>query len=209
MALKRLAVLASGRGSNFLAILEQTRTGYIPAIISLLITNNPDAGAIQNAQKNDIPWRIINPKDFTDRQSFNDKILDELIWAKIDYIILAGYLKLVGKQIVDRYSNKIINIHPALLPSFGGKGMYGHHVHQAVYDRGVKVSGVTVHLVNSEYDDGPIVLQRCVSIEKAKTPEEIAGTVLKVEHEIFSQAIKLMVEEKLHIAGSRVEIIGD
>ena len=209
MTLKRLAVLASGRGSNFLAILEQTRTGYIPAIISLLITNNPDAGAIQNAQKNDIPWRIINPKDFSDRKAFNDKILDELIWAKIDYIILAGYLKLVGKQIVDRYSNKIINIHPALLPSFGGKGMYGHHVHQAVYDRGVKVSGVTVHLVNSEYDDGPIVLQRCVSIERAKTPEEIASIVLKVEHEIFSQAIKLMVEEKLHIAGSRVEIIGD
>lgn len=209
MELKRLAVFASGRGSNFQAILEKIQTGYISAIISIMITNNPEAGAIKIAQKNGIPWRIYNPKDFVDRQAFNDKILAELIRANIDFIILAGYLKLVGKQIVDRYSNKIINIHPALLPSFGGKGMYGHHVHQAVYNRGVKVSGVTVHLVNNEYDDGPIVLQRCVSIEKAKSPEEIASSVLEVEHELFPQAIKLMVEERLCVAGSRVEIKGD
>ena len=209
MESKRLAVFASGRGSNFQAILEKTLTGFIPALISLLITDNPEAGAIKIAQKNNIFWRIINPKDFADRKAFNDKILTELIQANIDFIILAGYLKLVGKQIVDRYSNKIMNIHPALLPSFGGKGMYGHHVHQAVYDRGVKVSGVTVHLVNNEYDDGPIVLQRCVPIEKVKTPEEIASSVLRVEHEIFPQAVKLMVEERLRVVGSRVEIIGD
>jgi phosphoribosylglycinamide formyltransferase-1 len=174
-----------------------------------LITNNPEAGAIDIARNNKIPWRAIVPKDFPDSQAFNKKILSELIDARIDFIVLAGYLKLIGKQIVDRYSNRIINIHPALLPSFGGKGMYGSHVHQAVYERGVKVSGVTVHLVNNEYDAGPIVLQRCVAIDSAQSPEEIANRVLEIEHEIFPQAIKLMVEENLKVNGSRVQILGE
>jgi phosphoribosylglycinamide formyltransferase-1 len=209
MEKKRLAVFASGRGSNFKAIIDKTNSGYIPADVSLLITNNPEAGAIDIARKYSIPWRAIVPKDFPDREAYNEKILSELIDTRIDFIVLAGYLKLVGKHIVDRYSNKIINIHPALLPSFGGKGMYGHHVHQAVYDRGVKVSGVTVHLVNNEYDAGPIVLQRCVSIDSAKSPEEIASRVLTIEHEIFPKAIKLMVEENLMVNGSRVQILGE
>ena len=132
-----------------------------------------------------------------------------LVDAKIDFIILAGYLKLIGKQIVERYSNKIINIHPALLPSFGGKGMYGRHVHEAVYNRGVKISGATVHLVNTEYDAGPIVLQKVVPIDDVVSPEEIAARVLKIEHEIFPQAVKLLVEGRLKVKGSRVTIKGE
>ena len=118
------------------------------------MTNNSKAGVIEIAKKNNIPVKVITPRDYPDSRSFNDAILKELLAAEIQYIILAGYLKLIGTQIVERYENRIINIHPALLPSFGGKGMYGHHVHQAIYDYGVKVSGVSVHLVNKEYDAG-------------------------------------------------------
>jgi folate-dependent phosphoribosylglycinamide formyltransferase PurN len=116
---------------------------------------------------------------------------------------------MIGRQIVNRYNNKIINIHPALLPSFGGKGMYGHHVHDAVYERGVKVSGATVHLVNNEYDAGPIVLQKAISIENVQNAEEIAQRVLKIEHEIFPKAVKLLVEDQLEVEKLRVHIKGE
>ena len=207
--MKRIAVFASGRGSNFQAILEQIKKGFIPASIELCITNNPEAGIIEIAEENGVPVKICPPKDYSDSHAFNQAILTALIEAEIDYIILAGYLKLIGRQIVDRYSNKIINIHPALLPSFGGKGMYGHHVHEAVFNRGVKLSGATVHLVNNEYDAGPIVLQKSVSIEDAISDEEIAKRVLKIEHEIFPQAIKLLVEDRLEVNGARVTIKGE
>jgi len=207
--LKRLAVFASGRGSNFQAILKQIQQGIIPATVGLCVTNNPNAGVIQIARENEIPVKICSPKDYPDSKSYNDDILSALIESEIEYIILAGYLKLIGMQIVDRFSNKIVNIHPALLPSFGGKGMYGHHVHDAVFNRGVKFSGATVHLVNNEYDAGPIVLQKVVSIEDAKSPEEIAERVLKIEHEIFPQAVKLLVEDKLEVDGLRVKIRGE
>jgi phosphoribosylglycinamide formyltransferase-1 len=206
---KRVAVFASGRGSNFKAILEKTKVRFIPASIGLCITNNPKAGVIETAESNGIPVKIISPKNFPDSQSFNDAILDALIEAKIDYIVLAGYLKMVGRQIVDRYNNKIINIHPALLPSFGGKGMYGHHVHDAVYARGVKLSGATVHLVNNEYDAGPIVIQKSVSIENVTSAEEIAERVLRIEHEIFPLAVKLLVEDRLVVDKLRVQIKGE
>ena len=204
-----LAVFASGRGSNFEIILDKTRDGTIPASVRLCITNNPNAGVIEIAKENKIPFKIISPKNFPDNQSFNDAILKELKNADIDFIILAGYLKMIGEQIVNRFNNKIINIHPALLPSFGGKGMYGHHVHDAVFNRGCKVSGATVHLVNNEYDAGPIVLQKSVSIEGIKSSEEIAERVLQIEHKIFPLAVKLMVEDRLRIKQNRVQIEGE
>lgn len=207
--MKRLAVFASGRGSNFQAILKEIKQGNIPATVGLCITNNPKAGVIDIAADNGIPVKIFSTKEFPDSISYNDAILLALIESKIDFIILAGYLKLIGNQIVDRYSNKIVNIHPALLPAFGGKGMYGHHVHDAVYKRGVKISGATVHLVNNEFDAGPIVLQKIVSIEDAGSPEEIARRVLEVEHEIFPKAVKLLVEEKIEVNGLRVNIKGE
>jgi formyltetrahydrofolate-dependent phosphoribosylglycinamide formyltransferase len=208
MVKKRLAVFASGRGSNFRAILEQVHTGFIPAGVVLCITNNPNAGAIDIARGDDIPVKIIIPKNFPDATAYNDAILKEVLEAKVDYIILAGYLKLIGRQIIDAYPDRIINIHPALLPSFGGKGMYGHHVHEAVFASGARVSGVTVHLVNNEYDAGPIVLQTAVSIDDVRSPDEIADRVLAVEHKIYSEAVKLLVEERLQILGKRVFITG-
>jgi len=209
MKLKRLAVFASGRGSNFKAILEQINRGVISATVGLCITNNPKSGVIEIAEANKIPVKIYPPKDYPDNQAINEAILIALIEAEIDIIILAGYLKLIGRQIVDRYSNKIINIHPALLPSFGGKGMYGHYVHEAVYKRGAKLSGATVHLVNNEYDAGPIVLQKAVSIEDASSSDDISNRVLKIEHEIFPQAVKLLVEDRLDVKGLRVTIKGE
>jgi phosphoribosylglycinamide formyltransferase-1 len=207
--LKRLAVFASGRGSNFQAILEQINKGIIPATVGLCLTNNPKAGVIDIARENKIPIKICSPKEYPDSHTFNEDILNALIESDIDYIVLAGYLKLIGQQIVDRFSNRIINIHPALLPSFGGKGMYGHHVHDAVYNRGVKISGATVHLVNNEYDAGPIVIQKVVSVEDAISSEDIANRVLKIEHEIFPQAVKLLVEERIVVNGLRIIIKGE
>ena len=209
MIAKRIAVFASGRGSNFEAILTKIKEGYISASVSLCISNNPNAGVLKIAGSNGIPAKVFLPKNFPDSQSYNDAILFDLIEAGIESIVLAGYLKLIGRRIVDRFNNKIINIHPALLPAFGGKGMYGHHVHEAVFNRGVKLSGATVHLVNNEYDAGPIVLQKSVSIEHAQNPAEIAEIVLKIEHEIFPEAVKLLVENRLKVDKQRVQIIGD
>jgi len=209
MEKKRLAVFASGRGSNFRAILDNVQNGTIPAEVVLCLTNNPAAGVIDIAKTNNIPVRVIIPKNFPDSITFNDAILKELQSAGADYIVLAGYLKLIGRQIIATYANRIINIHPALLPAFGGKGMYGHHVHQAVFESGVKISGVTVHLVNSEYDAGPIVLQQSVVIDDLNSADEIAARVLKIEHQIYARAVKLLVEDRLHIEGLRVHIRGE
>jgi phosphoribosylglycinamide formyltransferase-1 len=206
---KRIAVFASGRGSNFQAIIKSIESGYIAAKVALCVTNNPNAGVIELAEKYNIPSQVYLPKNFADMRQFNDAILASLIEKSVDYIVLAGYLKLIGSQIIAHYNNRILNVHPALLPSFGGKGMYGHHVHEAVFNRGCKVSGVTVHLVNTEFDEGPIVLQECVDISDTNSPEEIAAKVLRVEHTVYSKAVKLLVENKLKILGNRVVIIGD
>ena len=206
MESNRIAVFASGRGSNFESILKKEKEGYLSSKITLLITNKPDAGAISIADANNIAIRVISPKNYEDQKLFNDAILNELIQFDIDFIVLAGYLKLIGEQIVDRYENKILNIHPALLPSFGGEGMYGHHVHQAVFESGAKVSGATVHLVNKEYDRGPIVIQRCTSIEDIESPDEIAKRVLEIEHEIYPQAVKYLTENRLVVENNRVII---
>ena len=201
-----LAVFASGRGSNFENIIHKQKEGYIPVNIVLLVTNNPEAGVIKIARQNGIEIRVISPKDFPDSSLFNDDILKELIHFNIDIIALAGYLKLIGEQIINRFENKILNIHPALLPSFGGKGMYGHHVHQAVFESSAKVSGATVHLVNKEYDRGPIVIQKCVSIDDVQSPEDIAKRGLTIEHDIYPQAIKYLAEDRLYINNNRVLI---
>lgn len=209
MTENRIAVFASGTGSNFKNILEKTKKGLIQAKIIVLVTDNHNAGAIQIARDHDIPVKVFSKNDFADREELNVQMLNSLKEYSIQYIVLAGYLKLVGENIVKEFSNKILNIHPALLPSFGGKGMYGKYVHQAVFEHGVKVTGATVHLVNEIYDAGSIVLQKAVSIEGLKSPEEIAKQVLKVEHEIYPKAIKLLIENRLKIIGRRVEIVGD
>jgi formyltetrahydrofolate-dependent phosphoribosylglycinamide formyltransferase len=209
MGKNRIAVFASGRGSNFKNILDKTLNGYIPAKIELLVTDKYDTGASNIAQINQIAVKVFSPKEFPSKVELNKQMLKDLIEHRITHIVLAGYLKLIGAEIVRRFENKILNIHPALLPSFGGKGMYGSYVHQAVFEHGTKVSGVTVHLVNEKYDTGPIVLQKCVDISDLQSAEEIAQKVLHIEHEIYPTAVKLLVEDKLKITNRRVEILGD
>ncbi|MFQ5583647.1 MAG: phosphoribosylglycinamide formyltransferase, partial [Calditrichia bacterium] len=126
----------------------------------------------------------------------------------VNYIILAGYVKKIPDNLIDQYQNRIVNIHPALLPAFGGKGMYGMHVHRAVFESGAQYSGVTVHLVNNEYDAGPILLQKVVDIHDCQSPEEIASRVLAVEHRVFPDALKILLEKNIEIRGKRV-IVND
>ncbi len=202
----KLAVFASGRGSNFQTIYKKIQDGYISAEINLLVTDNEQAGAISFANENKISVATINPKDFPTPQAFGKAILNRLGSHQIDYVVLAGYLKKIPENVVGKYHNRIVNIHPALLPAFGGKGMYGMRVHRAVFNSGAKLSGVTVHLVNNEYDAGPIVLQKAVEIDDCNSPEEIANKVLSFEHIVFPEAIKLLVDNKPQVIGNRVII---
>ncbi len=208
MTENRIAIFASGTGSNFKNIVEKTKEGLIPAKIVILVTNNHNAGAIQIAHDHNIPVKVFSKNDFLNREDLNIQMLSTLKEFSVEYIVLAGYLKLIGANVVQEFNNKILNIHPALLPSFGGKGMYGKNVHQAVFDHGVKVSGATVHLVNEIYDAGSIVLQKSCSVEGLNSPQEIAYEVLKVEHEIYPQAVKLLVENRLKVYKRRVEVFG-
>jgi phosphoribosylglycinamide formyltransferase 1 len=195
---KRLCIFASGKGSNFEIILKKIRQGKLQAEIALLVSNNPEARALRTAEKNHIRTVTV-PAD----GSAND-LAGILEAAKIDFIILAGYLRKIPEEVVGKWSNRIINIHPALLPSFGGKGFYGIRVHEAVIASGVKFSGVTVHFVNNEYDAGPIIWQSVVPVHDSDDAHTLQKRVLKTEHEIFWKAVKLAIEGKARIEGRRV-----
>lgn len=201
----QIGVFASGRGSNFQNIFYKTRDGYISAQIGTLITDNLHAGAIDFAKENNLPVYIVKPKDYPSVQAFGDALLQILEKHHIDLVALAGFLKKVPENVVAKYVNRMINIHPALLPAFGGKGMYGKHVHEAVYRSGVKFSGVTVHLVTNEFDAGPIVLQKVVNIEDCHSPDEIAQKVLMQEHIAYPEALKQIIENEMKVTGNRVE----
>lgn len=200
----RIAVFASGRGSNFIKIHRNILRGKIPAQVVCFLTDNSQAPALQYALKHYIPNVILSPKNFSDPSHFEIEMLNFLQQHQSEWIVLAGYLKKIPDKVVEIYKNKIVNIHPALLPAFGGKGMYGMHVHEAVYASGAKISGVTVHLVNEIYDAGPIVLQKAVDIEDCQDPSEIAAKVLKVEHKLYSLALIKLFTRSYSIQGNRV-----
>lgn len=202
--MSKIAVFASGKGSNFQQIHANIANHRIPAEISCLITDNFRAGAIEFAHKNAIAVYTVPPKDFVSAEEFGKQLLNILVTHQIDWVVLAGYLKKIPENVVSEYSNRILNIHPALLPAFGGKGMYGLRVHQAVLESGAKISGVTVHLVNNDYDKGPIVMQRAVDIEACSTAEEIAAAVLKVEHLLYPEAVRKILSLPFTIVGNRV-----
>ncbi|MCX7762600.1 MAG: phosphoribosylglycinamide formyltransferase [Candidatus Kryptonium sp.] len=201
-----IAVFASGRGSNLMAILNAIKEGKINAKVALVISNNSNAGALEIAKANGIDALHISRAQFTSDEDYVKKLLYELKSRNIELIVLAGYMKKIPPEVVQEYRNKILNIHPALLPAFGGQGMYGMNVHKAVIDYGVKVTGVTVHIVDEEYDHGPIVMQRAIEVRDDDTPETLAERVLKVEHEIYPIAIKLFVDGKITVSGRKVLI---
>jgi phosphoribosylglycinamide formyltransferase-1 len=201
-----IAVFASGRGSNLMAILKAIEEGKLKARVVVVISNNSSAGALEIARSKGIDALHISRRQFSSDREYADKILSELRKRNVELIVLAGYMKKIPAEVVSEYRNRILNIHPALLPFFGGQGMYGINVHKAVIESGVKITGVTVHIVDEEYDHGPIVLQRAVEVKDDDTPETLAERVLKVEHEVYPEAIRLFVEGKVNVFGRKVII---
>ena len=188
--LTKIAVFASGAGSNFINIVNKINKQNINAEVTLLISNNSNAGAIEFARKNNINIKIINKYRYKEENIINKEYELSLKKNKIDLILLAGFMKKIPIDIIKIYENKILNIHPSLLPDYGGKSFYGMNVHNAVFDFKEKFSGATVHYVNEKYDEGPILIQKKINIENCKNPDEIAKKVLKIEHEIFPEAVK-------------------
>lgn len=194
--MKKVVVFASGSGTDFQSIIDAIAEKSLHAEIAGLITSNPDAGALDRAEKNDIPARILRLSDYPDTESYTIALVDQLDEWKPDLIVLAGYLKKIPVEVIRQYENKIINIHPALLPKYGGKGFYGIKVHRAVITSGDHESGCTVHIVTEEYDKGPILAQVKVPVQKGDTPEILQQRVLKEEHRLLPQVISNLLTQK-------------
>lgn len=188
-----VAVFASGNGSNFQALIDKKEEGLLHVNLSVLIGDNNEAKAFDRAQEHKIPIWLLDPNDYDSEGEYIYDIFMELKKYNIDLIVLAGYLKKIPARVIFRYRHQIINIHPALLPAFGGEGMYGKHVHQAVIDSGAKVSGITVHYVNEEYDCGNIIFQEATKVLSFDTVNTLAARVLKLEHKYYWRIIESIV----------------
>ena len=192
-----IAVCVSGGGTDLQSIIDACEAGKINGEIRLVISNRKKAYGLERARLHGIQAEWIKDED---------EILKRFEEEKIDVVVLAGYLAIVGDKLIEQYKNRIINIHPSLIPSFCGPGFYGMHVHDAVFKRGVKVSGATVHFVTGEVDGGPIILQRAVDISDLETPEDIQARVLEIEHEILPEAVALYCEGRVSVENERVKI---
>ena len=192
-----IAVCVSGGGTELQSIIDACEAGKINGQIRLVISNRKKAYGLERARLHGIQAEWIKDED---------EILKRFEEEKIDVVVLAGYLAIVGDKLIEQYKNRIINIHPSLIPSFCGPGFYGMHVHEAVFKRGVKVSGATVHFVTGEVDGGPIILQRAVDISDLETPEDIQARVLEIEHEILPEAVALYCEGRVSVENERVKI---
>jgi len=201
-----LAVLASGSGTNLQAIIDAIKKKKLKAKIKIVISNNSDAYALTRARKNKIKALHLTLKQFSSEREFDQKLISILKKEKIDLIALAGYMKKLSPSVISKFKNKIINIHPALLPKFGGKGMFGIHVHEAVLKSKAKTTGVSVHLVDERYDHGPIVFQKEVPVKKNDTPQNLQKRVLKIEHQVYPYVIGLFAENKILIKSRKVYI---
>ncbi|HEX9916635.1 MAG TPA: phosphoribosylglycinamide formyltransferase [candidate division Zixibacteria bacterium] len=199
----KLLVLASGGGTNLQAIIDSIEQGKLNAEIKVVVSNNSNAFALERARQHNIKAIHLSHKMFTTPEEFDAKLLSILKENEVNMIILAGYMKMLSPTVVRVYKNRIINIHPALLPSFGGPGMYGIHVHEAVINSGAKTTGVTVHLVDEVYDHGAIVLQEAIPVLDSDTPETLQQRVLEIEHKLYSQAIQLFAEDRIEISENR------
>ena len=204
----KLAVLVSGGGTNLQAIIDSIADGRITnAEIKVVISNNKNAYALERADKAGIPAKALSPKDFTDREAFNDALLQALIDAEADLVVLAGCLVVIPPKIVEHFKNRIINIHPSLIPSFCGKDYYGLKVHEGVLNRGVKVTGATVHFVDDGTDTGPIILQKAVEVHQDDTPKSLQLRVMEeAEWVIMPRAIDLIANGKVKVEGGKALI---
>lgn len=204
-----ICVFASGTGTNFEAILKSIKKGFLNSKISLLISNNSGCGAVRIARKNKIDFIHISRKLFPSlsEKDYSGKFISALKKFKIDFIVLAGYMKTIPEAVVKLYKHRIINIHPALLPSFGGKGMYGMNVQKAVIASGVKVSGMTIHFVSGDYDEGKIIFQKCCKVNDSDDEFSLQKIIRKLEHKYYPEIIKKFEEGLVIVMNPRVVIL--
>ena len=204
----KLAVLVSGGGTNLQAIIDAISAGKITnACISVVISNNANAYALERARAHGIEALCISPQDFESREAFNQAFLDKLNSYNVDLVVLAGFLVVLPEMMIKEYTNRIVNIHPSLIPSFCGKGFYGLKVHEGVLARGVKVTGATVHFVDEGTDTGPIILQKAVEVEQGDTPEVLQRRVMEqAEWVILPKAIDLIANGKVSVEDGHVII---
>ena len=203
----RIGVLVSGRGTNLQAIIDAVEAKRIRAKVAVVISNVKDAYALKRAERHNIPAIFIDHRKFPDRESFERAVVKELRRYKVELVLLAGFMRILSPYFIKEYRNRIMNIHPALLPAF--KGLYGEKVHKAVLESGAKFSGPTVHFVTEDVDGGPIILQKVVPVYDDDTPETLAKRVLEKEHEVYPEAVKLFIENRLKIEGKRVKILNE
>ncbi len=197
----RLGVLISGSGSNLQSIIDNCESGYLPAEVAVVISNKADAFGLTRANNHGIPGVTLLRKGYSNEFFYNMAILEALKEHDVELVVMAGYMRLLGPEVLDAYPNQVLNLHPALLPSFpGAQGI------KDALDYGVKVTGVTVHFANEIFDEGPIILQEAVSIAEDDTENTLAQKIHTVEHVLYPRAIKLFCEGRLHIEGKRVSI---
>lgn len=202
----KLAVLASGRGSNFQSILDAVDRGDLRLQVVLCLSDRSNAGALDRAEQHGVPTAVIDPRSFESEEAHAAAMAGALEEHGANFIALAGYMWKIPTAITTAFSGRMVNIHPALLPAFGGKGMYGRRVHEAVIAYGVHWTGVTVHVVDEEYDSGPIVLQEPVPVLPGDTADDVAARVLAVEHRIYPAALRLFADGRIRFEGRRAVI---
>lgn len=206
MPRKKIGVLVSGSGTNLQSIIDNIENGNINGEIAVVISNKKHAYGLERAKQHNIDAVYVNQKDYNNFELFNDAIIEEFELHNVELIVLAGYLKILSKRFIEKYNNRIINIHPSLIPSFCGHGFYGIKVHQAAVDYGVKLSGATVHFVDEEADTGPIIIQKAVKVSDDDNAQSLQEKILKIEHEILPLAVKYYCEGKIEINGRKVKI---
>ena len=201
----KLAVLISGSGTTLRNLIERSEAGTLPAEVELVVSSKEGVLGLERAREHNIPTAVVEWTRIRDVQDFSYRITDVLGEFEPDLVIMGGFLHLY--KMPDEYKGRIMNIHPALIPAFCGKGYYGRHVHEAVLKYGCKISGCTVHFVDNRYDHGPIIVQRAVPVVEGDTPEKLAARIFKEECEAYPEAIKLFAEGRLQIRGRRVRIL--
>ena len=200
----RAAVLISGGGTTLRNLIEKIDAGLLEVEIVLVVSSSSRAKGLQYAERAGVPTAVIRAKDYPSQDAFSEAIFGRCREVGAEYVVMGGFLKRI--TIPEDFTNRVTNIHPALLPSFGGEGMYGHFVHEAVLDSGVKVSGCTVHFADNEYDHGPILVQKCVPVLDGDTPERLAARVFEVECEAYPEALRLIAAGRVRVEGRRVRI---
>ena len=207
---KKIAVLVSGGGTNLQALIDAEKRGELGnGKITLVIASKPGVYALERAANAGIEGRVLARKDYDSIAAYSKALADEMTAAEIDLVVLAGFLTIIDEQVYEAFPNKILNVHPALIPSFCGKGFYGLHVHEAALEKGVKVSGATVHIVTPECDAGPIILQKAVEVKQDDTPEVLQRRIMEeAEWKILPEAVRLFCENRITVENNKVYIKG-